>query len=231
MECMKRTLITTIAGGAAVVAALTVSLAAAAEPSADDVEFFEKLVRPVLVETCQKCHGDRKQEGGLRLDSRAGLLKGGDSGAAIESGKPDDSLLVEAIGYAGDIKMPPKGKLADDKIAALTEWVRRGAPWPPEKAGGEKPGEFDLAARKAKQWVFQPLRLVAPPEVKDETWPLSAVDRFIRSKLEEAGLAPAPAADKRTLLRRVTLDLIGLPPGQAEIDAFLADDSPQAYER
>src|SRR5262245_22866429 len=148
MECMKRTLITTIAGGAAVVAALTVSLAAAAEPSADDVEFFEKLVRPVLVETCQKCHGDRKQEGGLRLDSRQGLLKGGDSGAAIEPGKPGESLLVEAIGYAGDIKMPPKGKLSAEKIAALTEWVMRGAPWPPENACSEESGELEQAARK-----------------------------------------------------------------------------------
>jgi hypothetical protein len=231
MEVMERTTMISIACGAAVVAALAASLAAAAEPSADDVEFFEKQVRPVLVETCQKCHGDRKQEGGLRLDSRSGLLKGGDSGAAVEPGRPGESLLVEAIGYAADIKMPPKGKLADDKIAALTEWVRRGAPWPPEKVGGEKPGEFDLAARKAKQWVFQPLRLVSPPVVNDETWPLSAVDRFIQSKLEEARLAPAPAAGRRTLLRRVTLDLIGLPPAPAEIDAFLADDSPQAYER
>jgi cytochrome c553 len=231
MELMKRTTMTSIACGATVVAALAASLAAAAEPSADDIEFFEKQVRPVLVETCQKCHGDRKQEGGLRLDSRAGLLKGGDSGAAIESGKPDESLLVEAIAYADDIKMPPKGKLSDDKIAALTEWVRRGAPWPPEKIGADKSGEFDLAARKAKQWVFQPLRLVSPPVVNDESWPLSAVDRFVQSKLEEARLAPAPAADRRTLLRRVTFDLIGLPPATGEIDAFLADNSPQAFER
>src|SRR5262245_14686139 len=145
---MKRTTMISIACGAAVVAALAANLAAAAEPSAEDMEFFEKQVRPVLVETCQKCHGDRKQEGGLRLDSRVGLLKGGDSGAAIEAGKPDESLLVEAIGHAGDIKMPPKGKLSDDKIAALTEWVRRGAPWPPEKADSEESGELEQAARK-----------------------------------------------------------------------------------
>jgi hypothetical protein len=231
MDGMKRTTMTPITCTAAVIAAMSVSWAAAAEPSAEAIEFFEKQVRPILVETCQKCHGDRKQEGGLRLDSRARLLQGGDSGAAVEPGKPGESLLIEAIGYAGDIKMPPKGKLADDKIVALTEWVKRGAPWPADKVGIEKPGEFDLSGRKAQQWVFQPLRLISPPAVTDEAWPLSAVDRFILSKLEEAKLAPAPLADKRTLLRRVTFDLVGLPPAPADIDAFLADDSPQAFER
>ncbi|HLJ09774.1 MAG TPA: DUF1549 domain-containing protein, partial [Planctomycetaceae bacterium] len=203
----------------------------AAEPSQGDVEFFENEVRPVLVQSCQKCHGDRKQEGGLRLDSREGLLKGGDSGPAVEAGKPDESLLVEAIGYAGDIKMPPKGKLAGQQIAALTSWVKRGAPWPRDQIQVAKPGEFNLAARKAKQWVFQPLRSVTPPAVKNTLWPRSAVDRFILGHLEGLGLAPAPLADKRTLLRRVTFDLVGLPPTAAEIGAFLVDESPQAFER
>ncbi|HEY2250861.1 MAG TPA: PSD1 and planctomycete cytochrome C domain-containing protein, partial [Planctomycetaceae bacterium] len=203
----------------------------AAEPSAEDIEFFEKEIRPILVQSCQKCHGDRKQEGGLRLDSQSALLKGGDSGPAIAAEKPDESLLVEAIGYAGDIKMPPKAKLPDEQIAALTAWVKRGAPWPPDKSGGNKPGEFDLAARKAKQWVFQPWRTAEPPGVKNADWPHSTVDRFILSKLESLGLAPASPADKRTLLRRVTFDLTGLPPTSAEIDAFLADDAPRAFER
>jgi cytochrome c553 len=203
----------------------------AAEPSAEDIEFFEKEVRPILVQSCQKCHGDRKQEGGLRLDSAAAILKGGDSGAVIAAGKPDESLLVEAIEYSGDIKMPPKAKLPNEQIAALTAWVKRGAPWPAEKTGGSKPGEFDLAARKAKQWVFQPVKDVPLPAVKNGGWPRSTIDRFILSRLEGLGLAPAAPADKRTLLRRVTFDLVGLPPTAAEINAFLADDSPQAFER
>ncbi|MGE5194832.1 MAG: PSD1 and planctomycete cytochrome C domain-containing protein [Deltaproteobacteria bacterium] len=220
-----------IATGTTAFLALISGAAHCAEPSAEDIEFFEKQVRPVLVETCQKCHGDRKQEGGLRLDSRSDVVKGGDSGAAVEPGKPDESLLVEAIRYLGEIKMPPKGKLADDKIAALTEWVKRGAPWPAEKPGADKPGEFNLAARRAKQWAFQPVRRQAPPPVKNRVWPRTAVDNFILAKLDEVGVAPAEPADKRTLLRRVTFDLVGLPPSPAEIDAFLADDSPQAFER
>src|SRR5437660_12570941 len=119
---------------ALIVAACAASTVAGApsDPSSEDIEFFEKKVRPILAEICQKCHGDNKQEGGLRLDSRAGTLKGGDSGAAVEPGNADVSLLVEAVGYAGDIKMPPKAKLAEEQIAALTEWVKRGAPWPAE---------------------------------------------------------------------------------------------------
>src|SRR5436190_5399998 len=197
------------------------------EPSAEEVEFFEKEVRPILVQSCQKCHGDKKQEGGLRLDSQASLLQGGDSGAVVEAGKPDESLLVEAIRYSGDIKMPPKAKLPDDQIAKLTEWVKRGAVWPPDKTGGSRPGEFDLAARKVKQWVFQPVRDVAPPSVKNAGGPRSPVDRFILKQLESMGLAPAAPADKRALLRRVTYDLVGLPPTPAEIEAFLADESPR----
>jgi len=200
------------------------------EPSSGDIEFFEKQVRPILAQTCQKCHGDRKQEGGLRLDSRVNVLKGGDNGGAIEPGKPGDSLLIEAIGYGGDIKMPPKGKLPNEQIAVLTEWVKRGAPWPADKAG-DKPGEFNLAARKAKQWALQPVSPQSPPEVKNKAWPRTAIDNFILSQLDEAGLAPAEPADKRTWLRRVTFDLIGLPPTTAEIDAFLSDQSPQADER
>ena len=207
------------------------ALAPAADPSAEDLEFFEKEVRPVLVQSCQKCHGDRKQEGGLRLDSRASLLKGGDSGPAVETGKPDESLLVEAIEYAGDIKMPPKGKLPDEQIAVLTAWVKRGAPWPHDQIQVGKLGEFNLAARKAKQWVFQPLRPATPPAVKNTVWPRSAIDQFILSQLEGLDLAPAAPTDKPTLLRRVTFDLAGLPPTAAEMSAFLADDSAQAFER
>jgi hypothetical protein len=207
------------------------NLSIAAEPSPDDFEFFEKQVRPVLAQSCHKCHGEFKQEGGLRLDSRAAAIQGGDSGAVIVPGKPDESALVEAIRYAGDLKMPPKAKLADEQIAALTEWVQRGAPWPADKVGSAKGAEFDLVARKARQWVFQPLKAIATPPVKNAGWPLCEIDKFVLSKLEAAGLTPAPPAEKRALLRRTTFDLIGLPPSPAEIDAFLADDSPRAFER
>ena len=214
---------------AALVVAGILDASIAAEPSAEDIEFFEKQVRPILVQTCYKCHGEKKQEGGLRLDSRSDLLKGGDNGAAVEPGKPDESLLVEVIGYAGDIKMPPKGKLPAEQVAALKEWVKRGVPWPAEKAGG-KPADFDLAARKAKQWAFQPVRPQAPPAVKNAEWPRAAIDYFILARLEASGLAPAPPAEKRAWLRRVTFDLVGLPPTAEEISAFLADDSLRAFE-
>jgi cytochrome c553 len=202
----------------------------AAEPSAEDAEFFEKQVRPVLVQSCYKCHGEFKQEGGLRLDSLAAAIQGGDGGAVIERGKPDESPLVAAIRYTGDVKMPPKAKLADAEIAALTEWVKRGAPWPADKAGAAKASEFDLAARKAKQWVFRPVQVPTVPPVRNAGWPRCEIDNFILAKLESASLTPVAPAEKRTLLRRVTFDLIGLPPTPAEIDAFLADDSPRAFE-
>ncbi|MFN0055487.1 MAG: PSD1 and planctomycete cytochrome C domain-containing protein [Planctomycetales bacterium] len=203
----------------------------AAEPSPDDLDLFEKRIRPLLVEHCQKCHGANKQEAGLRLDSREAALQGGDSGPALEAGQPETSLLVEAVGYEGDIKMPPKGKLSDEEIADLTSWVQRGAPWPAGSPSGTPAGkEFNLNERKAAQWAFQPIRAQSPPSINDEAWPLNPVDRFILARLEEAGLKPARPAEKRTLLRRVTFDLTGLPPTAAELAAFLADESPRAYE-
>lgn len=206
--------------------------ASAAEPNPADVEFFEKRVRPVLVQSCIQCHGPEKQRGGLRLDSRAAVLKGGDTGPAIETDTPDESLLVEAIGYAGEIKMPPKGRLPADQIAVLTEWVKRGSPWPADAASGNSDQKkvFDLAARRRGQWALQPLQPSPLPAVQNQAWPRNDVDRFILSRLEQDKLAPAPAADKRTLLRRVTYDLTGLPPTPAEIDAFLADETDRAYE-
>jgi hypothetical protein len=230
--CVMRNCFKSAVGACVAGLVLTIALVAnAGEPSAEDIEFFEKNVRPVFAEMCQKCHGEGKQEGGLRLDSRVGMIQGGDSGAAVEPGKPDESLLIEAIGYAGDIRMPPKGKLADGQIAALTEWVRRGAPWPAGKFARERPADFNLAARKAKQWAFQPVSSPSPPLVRDGDRLQSPIDNFVQSKLEAAGLSPAGPADKRTLLRRVTFDLIGLPSTAAEIDDFLADQSPQAFER
>lgn len=205
--------------------------ASAAEPSAEDLEFFEKKVRPILVDVCQKCHGARKQESGLRLDSRAMALQGGEQGAALDSTAPEKSRLLAAIRYDGDLKMPPRGKLPAEQIEAVAEWMRRGAPWPAEKAVSGSKGEFDLESRRSQQWALQPIQSVEPPAVKHLDWVRNPIDQFLVAGLEGAGLAPAPLTDKRTLLRRVTYDLTGLPPTPAEIAAFLDDKSFQALQK
>ncbi|HJT34849.1 MAG TPA: PSD1 and planctomycete cytochrome C domain-containing protein, partial [Pirellulales bacterium] len=207
----------------------------AAEFSDGDLEFFEKEVRPLLVAHCQKCHGAKMQKGGLRLDSRAAVLAGGDTGPAVAPGKPDESLLVDAVNYGELYQMPPTGKLPEASIAVLRRWVERGAPWPDEKIASTSEAKppaatFDLDER-AKHWCFQPLVESGAPEVKDAAWAHSPVDRFILARLDAAHLPPAAPADRRTLLRRLNFDLVGLPPTAAEIDAFLADESPEALAR
>jgi hypothetical protein len=206
-------------------------LASAADPA--DIEFFEKKIRPILVDHCLKCHGgEAKLKANLSLTSRATLLKGGDTGPAVVPGDPDRSLLVKAISYKDELRMPPKGKLSDQQIADLTAWVRKGVPWPESaltsSTGGLKP--FNLKER-AKHWSFQQLTKPAPPAIQTKDWPSNAIDHFVLAKLEANGLTPAGSADKRGLLRRVTFDLTGLPPTPADIDSFLADNSPEAYER
>ena len=156
-----------------------------------------------------------KQKGDLRLDSRAAILAGGSTGPAVVPGKAGESLLVDAINYGDLYQMPPKSKLPASEIAVLTRWVDMGAPWPgddrPKSAAKADAGTFDLEAR-AKHWSFQPIRAPEPPEVRDRDWPKDPIDRFILAELEAKGLAPAPEADRRTLIRRATFDLIGLPP-------------------
>ena len=204
----------------------------AAEPSESETEFFEKEVRPLLVEKCQGCHGADRPKGHLKLTSRAGILQGGDNGPAIVPGKTAESLLVKAVRYGDDLRMPPKGKLADKQIEILERWVKLGAPWPGAKAALAIPdSRFAITEKHRQFWSFQPVKAIPPPTVRDTAWPRSPIDRFILAGLETKGLAPAAPADKRTLLRRVTFDLIGLPPTPKEIDDFLADESPQAFER
>src|SRR5262245_4942104 len=197
-------------------------------------DFFEKKVRPLLTENCLGCHGPQKQRGGLRLDSRAGVMTGGDSGPAIVPGKPDESLLIKAVHYTGEPKMPPKTKLKSAQIAALTEWVRQGAPWPdtkgkvrttPEKSG------FTITAKERSFWSFQPINNPSLPKVADTSWPQASLDHFVLSALEAKKLRPIAAADRRALIRRATFDLTGLPPTPEEIDAFLKDDKPGAFAR
>ncbi len=198
------------------------------------VDFFEKSVRPVLIASCQKCHGPQKQSSELRLDSREAILKGGSSGPAIVPGKPDESLLVQAVAHSHDeLKMPPKVKLPAPDVAALRRGVEMGAPW------GDSSTLATAAAAAVKtasdsgagHWAFAALRAVAPPTVKNREWVRSPVDSFVLARLEREGIAPSAAADRRTLIRRATLDLLGIPPTAAEFAAFAADSAPDAFAR
>ena len=198
------------------------------------LEFFEKQVRPLLVKRCFGCHsGNAKSlKGNLRLDSRLLALRGGDTGPALIPGQPAKSLLVDAINYGEVYQMPPAGKLPDAEIRLLTKWVQQGAPWPNEPPATPDPSRaFDLAERKSAHWCWQPLQAHRLPAVGDQAWPIQDLDHFILARLEEIGLFPAKPADKYTLLRRVTLDVTGLPPTPAEIKAFVEDDSDDAYRK
>jgi mono/diheme cytochrome c family protein len=200
----------------------------AAEPAQE--AFFEAQVRPLLIKSCQRCHGPKKQESGLRVDSRTALMLGGSNGPALVSGKAAESLLIKAIQHQGELQMPPGKKLEAQQIAILTKWVEMGAPWPREAPGVViRSGEITPAERQF--WSFQPVRNPPLPHVKKRDWAKSPIDTFILARLEEAGIEPAPPVDRRTLLRRVTFDLTGLPPTPEEIEAFLADAAPEAFAR
>jgi hypothetical protein len=202
--------------------------AAAADPMG--VEYFEKQVRPLLVERCYECHSAQKKiKGGLRLDHRDGWVRGGDNGAAIVPGDAQRSLLIKAIEYHDeDLQMPPKGKLPAGQIAVLRRWVEMGAPDPrqmKEPAGAAGAGAA-AAMSPADHFAYKPIGSPSVPTVRDGSWPRGEVDRFILSKLEASGLKPAPDADRATLLRRVRYDLTGLPPTVAELEAFESDARP-----
>ncbi len=209
------------------------AVAAAAETSAEPqaVEFFEKRVRPVLVEHCYSCHGAKKQEAGLRLDSAAGWRKGSENGPVIEVDDVEQSRLLEVVRYRGETKMPPKGKLPDQAIEALTIWLKMGAAWPVEDAvaASNRP---PIPAELAKNhWSFQPVLDPAVPRVQDREWGKTPVDAFVLATLESAGLRPSPRADRCTLIRRATFDLHGLPPTPDEVAAFERDESPAAFDK
>lgn len=195
----------------------------------DDLQFFESQVRPILVSRCESCHGATKQEGGLRLDSRAAWSQGGENGKVIVTGRPEESRLIAAIRYAdSELEMPPKMKLPEREIAALTQWVARGAPDPRE--GAVALGLAEKLVLAKQWWAFQPLQRPAIP-VASGPVSQNPIDSFIREKLSAHNLSQAALADKHTLLRRITYDLTGLPPTSAEMQAFIHDRSPLAYER
>lgn len=211
------------------------SRAATPEPSADQIKFFEEKVRPILADNCYKCHGSDKQKGSLRLDLREALLTGGESGPVVVPGKPHESSLVDAVKWQS-LEMPPSGKLSDSQVATLTEWVRIGAPMPKDHGGGS-----GVAVRKTRGiitnedrrwWAFLPVQQPAVPTLPHSEFRIqNSIDSFIQAKLPENNLAPAPEADRRTLIRRLNFDLVGLPPTPDEIDDYLEDNSPDAYER
>jgi hypothetical protein len=209
---------------------LTSSVALSAEPTAAQLEFFENKIRPVLADNCYKCHSTsaEKVRGGLLLDSREGTLRGGDTGPAVVPGHPDKSLLIQAVRYTdADLQMPPKKQLSDEQIADLEKWVKMGAPDPRTATAAQK----SWVDPNAKHWAWQPLTKPAIPAVKNQSWGQSPVDNFILAKLEAQGFTPNPIADKRTLIRRATFDLIGLPPTPEEVEAFIADNSPDAFAK
>jgi len=199
----------------------------------DDNAFYESKVRPLFVEQCYGCHSAtaKKLKGDLKLDAKAAWLKGGSSGPAVVAGKPDESPLVQAVrrDHKEIAAMPPDKPLAKEQVAVLVEWVNRGAP-APDDAVPTKPTE-SVAATK-NRWPFAPVPAVVPvPTVKSAAWPANDIDRFLLAKLEAKGLAPVGDADKRTLIRRATFDLIGLPPMPSEVEAFVQDSSPAAFAK
>ncbi|MFO0950141.1 MAG: PSD1 and planctomycete cytochrome C domain-containing protein [Isosphaeraceae bacterium] len=209
---------------------LTVSSPAKADDSAA-LDAFEKTVRPLLVEKCQSCHGAEKAKGGLRLTDRASLLKGGDGGPVLVPNAPEESRLIQAVRYADDLKMPPKQKLSAAEVQALERWVAAGAPWPASPATTANPTPGGPTPAQRRWWAFQPIRQVVPPTPHGEEDSLNEIDAFLREAMRTRGVAPASLADRRTWIRRATFDLTGLPPSPDEVDAFLADDSPLAFDR
>ncbi|MCL4786678.1 MAG: DUF1553 domain-containing protein [Verrucomicrobia bacterium] len=209
----------------------SLSASAAADPTPAQLQFFENRIRPVLANHCYPCHSQRaeKVRGGLLLDTREATLRGGDSGPALVPGEPESSRLIKAVRYNDpDLRMPPKDKkLSDAQIADLEAWVKMGAPDPRVATAAQK-AWVDPAR---KHWAWQPLSRPAVPEVRNPAWARSPVDHFILAKLEEKSLKPNPPADKRTLIRRATFDLIGLPPTSEEVHEFLNDNSPDAFAK
>ena len=226
-------------------------VAQASKPQAitpDQLQFFESTIRPILVDQCYGCHSAQsgRARGGYLVDTRDGARKGGGSGPGIVPGKPDDSLLIQAVRYHDeDLQMPPKGKLSEDQIKALERWVAMGAPDPreaatakPKPSGGAADAELPTGEltkadiEKGRAWwaYVQPRRFDAP-SVKDGTWPTTDIDRFVLSAMEAKGLEPVKDAAAADLVRRVTFDLTGLPPTPGEVDEFLRDKRRDAYER
>lgn len=202
---------------------------------AEREQFFEAKIRPVLAEHCFECHAEssKRVKGSLKLDSAAALALGGDSGAVIVAGDPDASLLVRALRYSDpEVEMPPKGKLDPAIVADFEEWVRQGAYFPaPADSPTSAAARAAIDFTRSDHWAFQPMAKPEVSKVHNSAWVHNPIDAFVLAGLEKQGLQPAPPTSKHVWLRRATFDLTGLPPTPEELDAFLQDESPQAYER
>ncbi|MBS0266972.1 MAG: DUF1549 domain-containing protein, partial [Planctomycetes bacterium] len=209
--------------------AATVVAEEPAEFTEAQLTFFETKIRPVLVEHCYECHaaGAKIVQGGLRLDHRAGLLKGGDSGPALVPKQAEKSLLLKALRYE-EFEMPPRGKLPEAVIQDFETWIAMGVP-DPRQAADRPPATLSLEEGR-KHWAFQPVGDPRPPAVRNTNWALDPLDQFILARLEAVELRPSADADRFTWLRRVSLDLTGLPPTPGEIESFIKDNSPRACE-
>ncbi|HEX3870681.1 MAG TPA: DUF1549 domain-containing protein, partial [Pirellulales bacterium] len=200
---------------------LAFGIAAASEPSQVD---YARDIKPVLAKRCYSCHGAEQAEASLRLDHKAEALRGGNSGPAIIPGKGDESRLVKYVAGTSDddMIMPPEGeRLSTTEVAMVRAWIDQGAPWPDEK----------LERRATDHWAFRPIAKVKPPTVSSDFKVRNAIDRFVLAKLAEMSIEPSPEADRATLIRRLSLDLLGLLPSPADVEDFVHDKSPKAYER
>lgn len=218
-----------------ILATIAILISSLRVTSAADSEsnFFERKVRPLLIARCGDCHGADAPEGDLTLTSVDGISQGGSLGRVFVPGRPDTSRLTRSVRYTSKLKMPPGGKLSADEIAVLEKWVRDGAALPDGTAvpSEARSGEFEITDEDRQWWSFQPIRQPDPPNVQHDNRVRTPIDRFVLRKLEQHDLTHSPDADHRTFIRRVSFDLIGLPPTPAEIDAFLADERPDAFER
>jgi cytochrome c553 len=208
-----------------------VSTSLQAADSETGAEYFERHVRPLLAEKCFSCHGRGQRKGSLSLDHHDSLMAGGESGVAVVQGKPEESLLVEAIEYSGSLQMPPDNKLSDREIQVLRKWIALGLPWPDETSSKSTLRNAGSITEQDRQfWSFRPIQNPELPSVRRTDWPRRPLDRFVLNRLEAEGLEPTTEADRRTYIRRLSLDLIGIPPTESEITAFVNDPSIDAYE-
>src|SRR5579862_6026999 len=219
-----------LAGSLVLLSAAAPALFGQAASGTVDADFFETKIRPLFAEKCYACHTDKRM-GGLQLDSREHFLKGGKSGPIAVPGDPGASLLVKALRYDANPKMPPTGKLAAGQIAAVEAWVKAGAVWPNDEKAAVKPPPYRITAEQHAFWSFEPVKPVLPPDVQDTRWARTEIDHFIAAKLEARGLHPVRGASRHTLIRRASYDLTGLPPSAEEVDAFEHDRSPEAFAK
>src|SRR5713101_5892413 len=207
----------------------------AAEPpkfATEQLRQYEADVLPILKANCYECHGIAKPKGGLSLTAREAILQGGDSGPAVNLKNTDASLLLKAVRHQDDLKMPPKGKLAARDVDTLSRWITAGLPMPAGGTVAKKEPKGGVVTDEAKRyWAYQPVKRRTPPAVKNVAWVKYPIDAFILAKLEAKGLTPATPADKVALIRRAYYDLTGLPPSPEEVDRFVKDSSPNAYEQ